>query len=100
MSGEPEECPVLRPTEEEFQNFEKYIQSLEKQILSYGIARIVPPSSWKARSSGYGMIDDGTLDFPIKNSIVQNPVGAMGIYRQYHGEARRGCTVARLMHDK
>lgn len=75
-----------RPSEEQFRNFESYLRSVEKQYVSHGVVRVVPPASWRARSSGYDFIENGKLDFPIKTAIEQNPVGAMGIYRQYHGK--------------
>ncbi|KAG5004418.1 hypothetical protein JHK86_028557 [Glycine max] len=42
-----EDAPVFYPTEEEFQDTLKYISSIRSRAESYGICRIVPPSSWK-----------------------------------------------------
>ncbi|KAI4350102.1 hypothetical protein L6164_010623 [Bauhinia variegata] len=42
-----EDAPVFYPTEEEFQDTLKYIESIRSRAESYGICRIVPPSSWK-----------------------------------------------------
>ncbi|KAI4301969.1 hypothetical protein L6164_035198 [Bauhinia variegata] len=42
-----EDAPVFYPTEEEFQDTLKYIASIRFRAESYGICRIVPPSSWK-----------------------------------------------------
>ncbi|KAL4576645.1 hypothetical protein LXL04_012742 [Taraxacum kok-saghyz] len=41
------EAPVFYPTEEEFEDTLKYISSIREKAESYGICRIVPPSSWK-----------------------------------------------------
>ena len=38
------ECPVFRPTPEEFKNFSKYIESIEDQAQQFGIMKIIPPT--------------------------------------------------------
>ncbi|KAM0905662.1 hypothetical protein ACQ4PT_017254 [Festuca glaucescens] len=42
-----DEAPVYHPTEEEFKDTLKYIESIRPTAEPYGICRIVPPSSWK-----------------------------------------------------
>ncbi|KAL6631367.1 hypothetical protein ACP70R_028217 [Stipagrostis hirtigluma subsp. patula] len=42
-----DEAPVFYPTEEEFEDTLKYIESIRAMAEPYGICRIVPPSSWK-----------------------------------------------------
>ncbi|CAM0953455.1 unnamed protein product [Alopecurus aequalis] len=42
-----DEAPVYYPTEEEFKDTLKYIESIRPTAEPYGICRIVPPSSWK-----------------------------------------------------
>ncbi|MCL7024368.1 hypothetical protein MKW94_002422 [Papaver nudicaule] len=42
-----EDAPVFYPTEEEFNDTLKYIDSIRSKAEPYGICRIVPPSSWK-----------------------------------------------------
>ncbi|XP_015875570.3 putative lysine-specific demethylase JMJ16 isoform X1 [Ziziphus jujuba] len=42
-----QDAPVFYPTEEEFEDTLKYIASIRLKAESYGICRIVPPSSWK-----------------------------------------------------
>ncbi|KAM0001779.1 putative chromatin remodeling & transcription regulator FYR family [Helianthus debilis subsp. tardiflorus] len=41
------EAPAFYPTEEEFEDTLKYIASIRNEAESYGICRIIPPSSWK-----------------------------------------------------
>jgi hypothetical protein len=38
------ECPEFRPSIEEFQNFSKYIESVEEKALPFGIMKIIPPA--------------------------------------------------------
>uniref|UniRef100_A0A453A2Y6 Uncharacterized protein n=1 Tax=Aegilops tauschii subsp. strangulata TaxID=200361 RepID=A0A453A2Y6_AEGTS len=42
-----DEAPVFHPTEEEFKDTLKYIESIRPTAEPYGICRIVPPPSWK-----------------------------------------------------
>ncbi|AQK55555.1 Lysine-specific demethylase JMJ703 [Zea mays] len=42
-----EEAPVFYPSEEEFKDTLKYIESIRSTAEPYGICRIVPPPSWK-----------------------------------------------------
>ncbi|CAL5036525.1 unnamed protein product [Urochloa decumbens] len=42
-----DEAPVFYPTDEEFQDTLKYIDSIRPRAEPYGICRIVPPASWK-----------------------------------------------------
>ncbi|KAK9075074.1 hypothetical protein SSX86_003393 [Deinandra increscens subsp. villosa] len=41
------EAPTFYPTEEEFEDTLKYIASIRDRAESYGICRIIPPSSWR-----------------------------------------------------
>ncbi|XP_062220666.1 lysine-specific demethylase JMJ703-like [Phragmites australis] len=42
-----DEAPVYYPSEEEFKDTLKYIESIRPKAEPYGICRIVPPPSWK-----------------------------------------------------
>ncbi|KAM7532196.1 hypothetical protein LguiB_035606 [Lonicera macranthoides] len=44
---EVQDAPVFYPTEEEFEDTLKYIESIRSKAEAYGICRIVPPPSWK-----------------------------------------------------
>ena len=39
-------APVFRPTEDEFADFAAFVQSIEAECADFGIAKVVPPSSW------------------------------------------------------
>ena len=45
-------APVFRPSEEEFADFEAFVTSIEPACLDFGIAKIVPPTSWRPPPSG------------------------------------------------
>ncbi|OVA18831.1 JmjC domain [Macleaya cordata] len=42
-----EDAPVFYPTEEEFNDTLKYIESIRTKAEAFGICRIVPPTSWR-----------------------------------------------------
>ena len=46
-------CPVFNPTLEEFSDFEKYMEKVECESSGFGMAKIIPPSTWSAREKGY-----------------------------------------------
>lgn len=62
-------CPVFRPTWDEFTNFSKYIQHLEKDEGVHrraGICKIIPPECWFVREDAYDLNDE-------LGSIIVNP---------------------------
>ena len=40
-------APVFRPSEEEFADFEAFVSSIEPACVDFGIAKVVPPDSWR-----------------------------------------------------
>ena len=50
------ECVTYRPTWEEFQNFEKYVEFLESEgAHKAGIVKVIPPPEWNPRKEGYNL---------------------------------------------
>ncbi|EDV23010.1 uncharacterized protein TRIADDRAFT_27796 [Trichoplax adhaerens] len=68
---------VFRPTEEEFKNFNQYVKFIEEcGAHKIGLAKVIPPSSWKARSN----YDD--IELTITAPIMQTILGKNGMYEQ------------------
>jgi jumonji domain-containing protein 2 len=73
--------PVFRPTFNEFKNFTKYIDYIEKQDAhKVGLAKIIPPKEWCPSKSNYTNLDHIRVTTPIK----QNVEGKEGVYFQYN----------------
>ncbi|XP_070065639.1 probable lysine-specific demethylase 4B isoform X7 [Drosophila virilis] len=72
---------VFRPTWEEFKDFPKYIAYMESQgAHKAGLAKVVPPSEWVPRRSGYADLD--ALNVTIPAPICQVVTGKQGYYQQ------------------
>lgn len=56
------EAPVFRPSKEEFEDPFSYIESIRSVAEPFGIARIVPPASWKPHFA----LNLATLKFPTR----------------------------------
>ncbi|XP_051554735.1 lysine-specific demethylase 4A [Myxocyprinus asiaticus] len=68
------------PTVEEFKNFSRYIAYMESQgAHKAGLAKIIPPKSWKPRRS-YDDIDDLLIPAPIQQVVT----GQSGLFTQYN----------------
>jgi len=44
-------APVFRPSEDEFADFEAFVSSIEPACVDFGIAKVVPPASWRRPSA-------------------------------------------------
>ena len=86
-SLEGDQAPVFYPSEEEFEDFAKYVTSIAPQCADFGIAKIVPPMSWHAsRRAHVGRRDAG---FTVKAPIEQHVVGTHGLYQLLNQERLR-----------
>ncbi|XP_053780827.1 lysine-specific demethylase 4D [Desmodus rotundus] len=71
---------IFYPTKEEFNDFDKYITSIESQgAHRAGLAKIIPPKEWKARQT-YDDISDILIAAPLQ----QVASGRAGVFIQYH----------------
>lgn len=82
--------PVFTPTEEQFNDFNRFID----QVLPYGqkagLIKVIPPATWSGRALD---IDSKLKHLKIKKSIQQNFFGSSGIYKQTNIESRKKFTV-------
>eukprot|EP00475_Leptophrys_vorax_P045220 TRINITY_DN9318_c0_g1_i2.p1 TRINITY_DN9318_c0_g1~~TRINITY_DN9318_c0_g1_i2.p1 ORF type:complete len:406 (-),score=58.87 TRINITY_DN9318_c0_g1_i2:538-1713(-) len=74
-SGAPwERVPVLRPTMEQFQDFNAFVKKIERQFTDIGLAKIIPPAEWVQqvnRSLDYqSILSDLQIDSPIRQHVV------------------------------
>ncbi|KAF4524768.1 hypothetical protein B566_EDAN012390 [Ephemera danica] len=80
LSMESPDIMVFRPTWEEFQDFPKFIDYIEKQGAHHaGLAKVIPPKEWVPRKSGYALDD---IDMTIPSPINQVVTGSKGYYQQ------------------
>lgn len=114
---------VFRPTIEEFQDFPKYIEYMEKcgaheaglakvnifsllkltlylhakscqQCDFVAIHQIIPPAEWVPRKSGYNLDD---INVKIKSPILQYVTGKQGFYQQFNVQ-KKPMTVKEFYH--
>lgn len=63
------ECPVFRPTAEQFKNPIEFLKSVRDQVAPYGICRIVPPPEWD-RDCFWKNVNPDHFRFPTKVQSV------------------------------
>ncbi|XP_036762649.2 lysine-specific demethylase 4D-like [Manis pentadactyla] len=88
-------CTIMTfyPTEEEFNDFEKYIIYMESQgAHRAGVAKIIPPKGWEARKTY-----DGISDILIPTPLQQVVSGRAGVFTQYH-KKKKAMTVGEYCH--
>lgn len=73
------ECPVFRPSLEEFRNtsLEEFVAKHEGACQSAGVFKIEAPEGWRPRTSrGYDAVD-----LTVPRPIRQHAMGRAGSYR-------------------
>ncbi|VDM15655.1 unnamed protein product [Hydatigera taeniaeformis] len=72
------DVPIYRPKESEFREFAMCMSLIERMGAHHmGLCKIIPPTSWCPRRSGYK-----DINFTIEKPIVQFCTGTGGIYLQ------------------
>ncbi|KAI0340988.1 hypothetical protein BDW22DRAFT_1378501 [Trametopsis cervina] len=82
--------PVFRPTMEEFQDFEGYMNRVECWGNKSGIVKIIPPQEWK---DALPSVVPQLNNVKLKNPIEQQMMGRAGLFRQQNIERRKFMSV-------
>ncbi|KAI9893737.1 MAG: hypothetical protein M1814_005953 [Vezdaea aestivalis] len=78
--------PVFKPTMDQFRNFSKFVDKIDKYGMKSGIVKIVPPDEWK---KSLPELKEAVKTIKVKNPIRQEFNGNQGIYRQLNMEQPR-----------
>ncbi|KAF9651005.1 JmjC-domain-containing protein [Thelephora ganbajun] len=78
--------PVFKPTMEEFQDFEGYMNSIEAWGMRSGIVKVIPPAEW---TNALPSFKSNLAKVSLKNPIEQQMVGRAGLFRQQNVEKRK-----------
>ncbi|PNS14522.1 hypothetical protein CAC42_3808 [Sphaceloma murrayae] len=78
--------PVFKPTMEQFRSFKKYVEKIDKYGMKAGIVKVVAPPEWR---ESVNKLDELVKTIKIKNPIMQEFMGAHGIYTQNNIEKQR-----------
>ena len=70
----PPDLPILKPSEEEFQDLEGFLRSHDDLGMQHGAIKVVPPNGYKARDSYEG------YDTLIRCCASQTAEGENGLY--------------------
>ncbi|CAL1702812.1 unnamed protein product [Somion occarium] len=78
--------PVFKPTMEEFQDFEGYMNKIECWGMRSGIVKVIPPKEW---TDALPPLTNQLAKVKLKNPIEQHMLGRGGLFRQENTEKRR-----------
>jgi len=79
------EAPVFWPSEEEFNNPLRYIESIRKEAEAAGICKIVPPSTWRSPFA----VDEEQFRFHTRLQTVTKVDGVARIEREFMYRVRK-----------
>lgn len=82
--------PVFKPTMQEFQDFEGYMNRIECWGLRSGIVKVIPPKEWV---DALPSTENPLGDVKIRTPIEQHMLGRGGLFRQENVEKRRVMSV-------
>ncbi|KAI0315423.1 JmjC domain, hydroxylase-domain-containing protein [Amylostereum chailletii] len=82
--------PVFKPTMEEFQDFEGYMNRIEPWGARSGIVKVIPPKEWK---DSLPALNDKLADVRLNHPIEQHMLGRTGLFRAQNMEKQRNMSV-------
>ncbi|PVH98738.1 hypothetical protein DM02DRAFT_657064 [Periconia macrospinosa] len=78
--------PVFRPTMDQFRNFQRFIEKVDKYGMKSGIVKVIPPKEWRESLPD---LSEAVKSIKVKNPITQEFAGQHGIYTQANIEKQR-----------
>ncbi|USW53119.1 Putative Zinc finger, PHD-type, JmjC domain, JmjN domain, Zinc finger, RING/FYVE/PHD-type [Septoria linicola] len=78
--------PVFKPTMDQFRDFQKYIDKIDKYGMKSGIVKVIPPKEWR---DSLPELNEKVKGIRIKNPITQEFNGTFGTYTQQNVEKQR-----------
>ncbi|KAK5796217.1 hypothetical protein VI817_005502 [Penicillium citrinum] len=78
--------PVFKPTMDQFRDFQKFINKIDKYGMQAGIVKVVPPKEW---TESLSPLDEAVKSIRVKNPIMQEFHGSHGTYTQANIERQR-----------
>ncbi|PSN68417.1 hypothetical protein BS50DRAFT_551941 [Corynespora cassiicola Philippines] len=78
--------PVFKPTMEQFRNFKRFIDKVDKYGMKSGIVKVIPPKEWR---NSLPDLSEAVKSIKVKNPITQEFAGQHGIYTQANIEKQR-----------
>lgn len=83
--------PTFYPTMDQFKDFAKFIESVDKYGMETGIVKVVPPKEWV---DSQPPLDETVKSIKIKNPIMQDVNGTGGLYKLHNIEKQRTYNIA------
>ncbi|KAF8493735.1 JmjC domain, hydroxylase-domain-containing protein [Russula emetica] len=78
--------PVFKPSMEDFEDFEGYINKIECWGMRSGIVKVIPPKQWR---DSLPPLNSQLANVKLRNPIEQHMLGHGGLFRQQNVEKRR-----------
>lgn len=78
--------PVFKPTMDQFRNFKRFIDKVDKHGMKSGIVKVIPPKEWR---DSLPDLSEAVRSIRVKNPIMQEFAGQHGIYTQANIEKQR-----------
>lgn len=78
--------PVFKPTMDQFRNFKRFIDKIDKHGMKSGIVKVIPPTEWRKSLPD---LSEAIKSIKVKNPITQEFAGQHGIYTQANIEKQR-----------
>lgn len=94
LSDSAMEVPTFRPSEQEFSDFESYMGrvSAECRRLGVGLAKVVPPASWRAGTPEEEVAHQRRIVCPVQQRVTRAASGAYRVRNIIKCDSTRGAT--------